>query len=137
MSKLIFKTLILFLVLINYSYSQKLNSIIVKGNERIADETIVVFSGLKIDDEINEKELNEVYIDLYNTNFFKEIELNLSNDGVLQIVVLENPIIQSITFDGIKNKSLIESLRKILLNKERAAFTKKQTEKDLINILNG
>ena len=137
MSKLIIKTLILFLVLINYSYSQKLNSIIVEGNERISDETIVVFSGLKIDDEINEKELNEVYIDLYNTNFFKEIELNLSNDGVLQIVVLENPIIQSITFDGIKNKSLIESLRKILLNKERAAFTEKQTEKDLINILNG
>ena len=48
-----FLFLFIYLFFMNYSYSDVIKSIEIKGNERIADETIIMFSSLKIGDKIN------------------------------------------------------------------------------------
>ena len=49
---------------------------------------------------------NNALKELYGTNFFKDISINLVN-GQLVVSVVENPIIQSIEFLGIKTKKII------------------------------
>ena len=63
-----------------------------------------MFSGVKLNDDLNTSELNQILKKLYDTNFFKDIALNL-NENVLFINVKENPIIEKITYKGIKEKN--------------------------------
>ena len=46
MLKFIFSLLLSFLILINFSYAEKIKEIKISGNSRISDETIRVFSDL-------------------------------------------------------------------------------------------
>ena len=47
------------------------------------------------------KVINIIIKNLYETNFFKDVKLNIINNQ-LNILVVENPIIQSIIFEGLK-----------------------------------
>ena len=42
------------------SYAEDVKSIIIKGNERITKETIIVFSNVNINDNLNANDLNEI-----------------------------------------------------------------------------
>ena len=63
-----------------------------------------MFSGISINDNLTENDLNEALKKLYDTNFFELISLKVSNN-VLFIKVKENLIIQNISFNGIKNSN--------------------------------
>ena len=43
----------------------------VSGNDRISDETIILFSGYKLNDDIDKNDLNKIIKNLYETSFFK------------------------------------------------------------------
>ena len=62
-----------------------------------------MFISTDINDEINDVKLNEILKDLYDTNFFKDISLNFK-DQILTIKVQENPIIENISYNGVKSK---------------------------------
>ena len=70
-----------------------------------------MFSELNIKKDINKEDLNESIKKLYKTDYFKDIKIYSKND-VLIISIIENPIIQSIQIEGIKNKKLLEELKK-------------------------
>ena len=74
-----------------------INGIDIKGNERIADETILMFSKTNLNDDIDEDSLNKILKNLYNTNFFENVSVSLKNN-ILTIVVKENPIIENTAF---------------------------------------
>ena len=101
--KILFKSLILLLLLSISAYAEKIKKIEVTGNQRISSETIKVFSGIKVNDEIFLEDLNEVIKNLYKTNYFENVSLNINNN-ILNIQVKENPIVQSVVIDGVKNK---------------------------------
>ena len=65
---------------------------------------------------------------LYETNFFKNINLDFSNN-VLKINVEENPLIQSLVFEGIKKQSLIEKIKDILIQKRNHLLSKVKLKK--------
>ena len=92
------------------------NEIRVSGNERLSVETIIMFSGLKTGEEIRNKELNLSIKNLYKTNYFKDIKI-LSDNNVLKISIIENPIIQSISIKGIANKAILNDLTNITKKK--------------------
>ena len=112
------------------SYSDTLKSIIINGNERISDETINTFLSIKINDELNEKKLNLISKELYETNFFKNVTLKYENND-LTINVIENPIIQNIFFDGIKSNSLKDFITNNVNLIERSSFIDFFLEQDL------
>ena len=104
LSKYLSLTLYLLVAFTSKVFSSELvNDIIIEGNERISSDTIRLFSEVKINQEINENNLNEILKNLYETNYFKDVEINLKN-GLLTIIVEENPIIGNINIEGVKAK---------------------------------
>jgi len=127
-----------FLILLNFSniaYSEILKKIIVDGSQRISEETIKIFSSTRIGDEINQNTLNQILKDIYSSGFFEKVELNFNNN-ILTIKVLENPIIQNITYDGVKSKELLGDITKNLNLKERSPYNDVLLMSDKTKIVN-
>ena len=57
-------------------------------------------------------------------------------NGILKIQVKENPIIQSIKINGIKNKSISDQLNDIVKKKEKYPFLLDQINDQKILLLN-
>ena len=133
------KKIILFFLLLIFSiknsYANQIKDFKISGNERITNETIVLFSGYKINDTIDETSINQMIKNLYETTFFKNISIKF-NDNIIYIDVIENPLVQSIVFDGIKRESLETSLREIILLKEKSSFLENRVKGDQDRILN-
>ena len=70
---------------------------------------------------------------LYDTTFFSDISVELEN-GVLSFTVKENPIINTIVFDGEKAKKYIEAINEFLTLREKTSFREGHVKSD-INIL--
>ena len=67
------KILLLFVFIITLS-SQALSKELIKnfeisGNDRISSETIILFSGYKLNDKIDQNDINEIIKKLYETFF--------------------------------------------------------------------
>ena len=93
----------------------------VTGNKRLSVETILMFSGLETGKDLNNNDLNIAIKKLYKTDYFKNIEIKII-DNKLEIKILENPIIQTIDINGIKNKRIIRQLKEITKKSEKYPF---------------
>ena len=129
MTRLFFLTLIIFL---NFSFSnaEKVKIIEINGNERVSSETIKVFSQVKIGNTLNEDVLDKIIKDLYSTNFFKNITVGFV-EGKLSINVIENPLVQNIEINGVKNKDLNKAISDQLSIKEKNSYVEEVVANDL------
>ena len=116
------------------SHAEVVKKITIKGNERISNETIIVFSSIKIGDNITSDKVNEIVDNLYITNFFDNISVNFENQE-LMIQVEESPIINTIEFKGLKSKTLVETLKKNLKLKSRSSYNEYLIETDRDQII--
>ena len=105
LKKLFSISILFFAFLIFPLYADIVEKIEVVGNKRISAETIKMFSQVKIGMNYEEKEINNILKLLYETNFFRDIKVSLDNKNLI-ITVDENPIIENITFNGIKSNTL-------------------------------
>ena len=130
---LIFKIFCLFLLLASHVYSETVNKIVINGNKRISNETIKLFSKISIKDDIQNEKINSILKYLYETNYFKNVNI-LFNNNILTIAVEEYPIIQSINYIGIKSNSLLEKIIADKSVKEKFPYniTTLKNEKDRI-----
>ena len=122
-------------LIFNCAYSDIIKEIKISGNKRISDETIILFGEFKLNENIDYTRLNQITNNLYKTLFFKDILVNLENN-ILYISVEENPLIQSVNFEGVKNKSLLAQLNDIIIQKEKSSFTESRVKTDQDIILN-
>ena len=118
-----------------YSHSKNFENIIINGNERISNETILVFSEISEDKSLNENSINDILKKLYKSGYFKDVSVKIENNN-LTINVLENPIIQTVFINGIKRKKTEESLYEILSLKNRSSYNSINVKKDENAILN-
>ena len=131
-----FYVLIYFFVLSPTILQAKIfKEISVKGNKRLALETVLMFSGLKTEVDYDIDDLNLAIKKLYETDYFKYVEANISGDK-LEIIIEENPIIQSITINGIKNKSILKQLLEITKKSEKYPFLRNNVESEKNLLLN-
>ncbi|MDC2980221.1 outer membrane protein assembly factor BamA [Candidatus Pelagibacter sp.] len=133
MSKITNK-IILFLIFFIFVFNSWLRAEIIEnidivGNERISTETIKMFAGVSINDDLKESDLNEILKKLYNTSFFDLVSVKIVNK-ILIINIKENPIIQNISYEGIKSSSLLDDLKKNVILKSRSSFNEVLLEKD-------
>ena len=119
----------------NLSYADKIKSIDVVGNERITDETVISFLSVKIGDNISSEDINLITKDLYNTYFFENVSVSYKNE-ILLITLNENPIIQNITYNGIKSDRLKTLVTENLKLIDRSSFINIFAEQDASTILN-
>ena len=135
MFKIIFQ-FIVFSFFITFSvYSKNYEKIIINGNERISDETILVFSEVDNDQFLDENLINDILKKLYNSGFFKDVSIKLENNNLI-INVIENPIIQTVFIEGIKREKTMETLYDILSLKDRSSYNLSSVKRDENTILN-
>ena len=125
-----FIQLILFSIFMTFSsYSKNYEKIIINGNERISNETILVFSEIQDNIPLDENSINEILKKLYKSGFFKDVSVKIENDK-LTINVLENPIIQTVFIEGIKKKKTEKQIYDLLTLKNRSAYNVTSVKND-------
>ena len=132
---ILFVTLVM---VISFNFSAKsdiIKNVEVTGNERISTETIILFSEINIDEKISEKKINDVLKLLYETNFFKDVEITFDKE-TLNIKVEEFPIINDLVFEGIKSKTIVATIKNNLNLKSRSSMNDIFIRKDKEKILN-
>jgi outer membrane protein insertion porin family len=117
------------------SYAKNYENIIINGNERISNETILIFSEISEDKLLDENSINDILKKLYKSGYFKDVSVKIENNN-LTIDVLENPIIQTVFINGIKRKKTVEALYEILSLKNRSSYNLVLIKKDENTILN-
>ena len=75
---------VVFLILQLSSFDLKaeiVNKIDIKGNSRVSDETVKVYGNIMdVGSNFTKKDLDQILKDLYLTNFFKEINIEIKNN---------------------------------------------------------
>ena len=118
----------------NVSFSSTIDKITIIGNERITAETIKTFLPVKINDNINERELNNITKELYETNFFSNIFVSLINNELI-IKLSENPIIQNVIYNGIKSESLRQFITSNVKLRSRSSYVELFLKEDIDGII--
>ncbi len=116
------------------SIAQEIKKIEIVGNNRISDETIMIFSSISKDDKITTDVINNVLKNLYETNYFENVEVSIK-DQKLIISVNENPIIENINFNGIKSKTLKKNVLRDVKLKSRSSFNEFLIKEDKDKII--
>jgi len=134
-----FKIFINFFIVCFISFTnanaESVKNITVLGNERINSDTVILFSEIKIGDNLNNNDLNEIIKRIYNTNFFEDVSVNLTNSN-LKISVIERSIIQNIVINGVRSKDLKKLIFETITLKNSSSYNKFFIKKDLILIEN-
>ena len=120
-TKFFFILLLLFIFFYSVASSNEIKNIIIKGNERISDDTIILFSEIDSGDLITNNKLNRILKNLYDSNFFEDVSVKLVGDNLI-ITVVEAPIIDKVNYTGIKADKIINALDKIISLKSRSSF---------------
>jgi len=135
--KIIFKSILIIFIITISANCEIIKEIKVNGNKRVSSETIKIFSEIEVNSDLSVNQLNDVVKKLYSTNFFNNVEL-IVEKNILYISVIENPLIQTLTFEGVKNKRIIKLLNEKIEMREKSSFIKnrvKNDEEKIINIL--
>ena len=133
--KIKFFALIIFLFSATFSYAEIVKEIIIDGNDRVNSETIKIFGKVKVGDNLDKNDLNEILKNLYETNFFQNVDLSLNN-SILKINLIENPVIQNLVIKGVENNTLKEKLTDIFSLKEKNPYVESEVKLSLNNIKN-
>ena len=131
--KILVVFILFFLAFSAKSYSEMVNKVEVKGNQRITLETIKIFGDIKIGEDYDENDISLVIKKLYETNFFSNISVELINNQLI-INVEENPIINSIVFKGEKADKYKEGINKMITLKEKTSFLRNMVKSDINKI---
>mgnify|MGYP006076946939 CR=1 FL=1 len=135
MFKHIVRIFTIFFIITSLLKAEEFKDILINGNERISDETIIIYSEIPNLQFLDENSINNILKKLYESGFFKDVTVNIKNNNLI-IDVIENPIIQTVFIEGIKRKKTEDELYKILSLKNRSSFNQNLINVDEISILN-
>ena len=127
-------TIVLFLLFSTFSLNAEIvRNLKIIGNERVSDETIKVYGDIELGKNYKESDLNNILQNLYSTNFFEDVQINLEG-GILTIKLKEYPIINQLVILGEKNKKYLEQIKKIIKLRQKSSFIKSYLSDDIENI---
>ena len=126
------------LFIIIFFISSLINAEIIKdfkvnGNKRVSKETIRIYGDIELNKNYEASDLDRIIKNLYSTNFFEDIKIEISNN-ILNIELKEYPVINQLVIVGEKTKRYKEQIIKILKLKEKKSFVKSFLAKDIENI---
>lgn len=101
-------------------YAVNISRIDVSGTKRMDAESVRILSGVKVGDNINSGQINDITKKLQNSGYFSNINVSLA-DSVLKIKLVEAPIVSVITVEG-NDEISTDDLKKEIKLKERSAY---------------
>jgi outer membrane protein insertion porin family len=135
MTKIIKVLIVFFIISGAGNANEKMNKIVIDGNQRISDETIKIYGEIDLKKNINENEINKILKNLYSTNFFENVDVSFSNN-ILKISLKEYPVINQLILIGEKSNGIKKQIKKIISLKEKRSFIKSKLSDDLETIKN-
>ena len=130
MRLILFKSIFILSLLITYSKAEIVNKVSISGNERVSEETIKLYGKIDLGKDYSENDLNTVLKNLYETNFFEDVKISLTNN-LLKIELKEFPIINQLVIVGEKSKRYRDQIKKIISLKEKNSFIKSSLANDV------
>ncbi len=107
--------------------------IVVQGNERIEQDTILSYLPIQIGDSVDPARLDLALKTIMRTELFSDAHIQLQGDTLL-VQVVENPIINQVLFEG--NSSIKEDkLKDEVVVRPRGIFTKAKVQEDVGRII--
>ena len=98
---------ILLILISFFSFSflnaEMVNKIEINGNSRISKETIKIYGNITSGKNYTESDLNKILKNLYATDFFDDIKIDIK-DNTLNITLKEYPFINQLVITGEKSK---------------------------------
>ena len=130
-------TLIIFFVFlnINFVFAKTFENIKITGNKRVSLNSIIVLGDIDTKGDYTDRELSHIIKKLYETDFFENIKIDISNNLMI-INVVENPIIEDLKIIGVKNKKLLEFIEQSTQLKNRKSFSEFKARQDLVILKN-
>ena len=112
-----------------------IRSIVIKGTQRIEQQTVVSYLSLHIGDNYDEAQADQSLKTLFATGLFADVKFGWDQPtGTLTINVVENPIINQIVFEG-ESKVSEKDLTKEVQLKPRTVFTRAKVQADVARII--
>ena len=132
-TKLSFLLLLINFLILNFSHAKIVKDIQINGNDRVSNETIIMFSNISSNDDLSPEDINLILKNIYNSNFFDDVSIKFL-DNILEINVKESPMIQNVIYEGIKAKKIKNKILQNLNLKSRSSFNEilLNRDKDLI-----
>lgn len=110
------------------------NRIVVRGNQRIDQTTVLSYLPIQPGDTIDAAVIDVAVRTLSRTGLFANVQLGLQPNGDLIVEIAENPIINQVTFEG--NKALTEKkLQDEVTIKPRGIYTRARVQEDVGKII--
>ena len=106
----------------------------IDGLQRVERETVLSYVDIKKNTSSSDKKLDEALKQLYSTGLFNDVSLNVTPDGILNIKVEENPIINQVLFDG-NDKVDDEMLTSEIRLSPRSTYSRSKVQEDIQRIL--
>ena len=127
MKKIIITLYLIFFT--NILSAEIIKKIDIQGNERISDETIIVYGDISLNQNINNSDINNIIKNLYSTNFFEDIKVSVSGE-TLVIKLEEYPVINDIFILGEKTEKYKKSIKENIKSKKNGPFVKSLVAQD-------
>ena len=112
---------------------EPVSAIRVEGSERIEPETVRSYMTFKAGATITDADLDESLKRLFETGLFADVSVRREDNAVV-VVVVENPIINRIAFEG-NLRIDDEILRDEITLRPRVVYTRSRVQADLLRII--
>ena len=108
--------------------------ILIQGNVRIEQETILSYLPIQPGDTIGRAQMDLGVKTLFKTDLFSDVSIDLNASGDLVVRVVENPIINQVVFEGNDNLK-DDKLRDEVTVRPRGIFTRGKVQGDVQRIV--
>ncbi|WP_051651234.1 outer membrane protein assembly factor BamA [Brevundimonas bacteroides] len=110
------------------------NRILVRGNQRIDQTTVLSYLPIQPGDTIDPVLLDVAIRTLTRTQLFADVQIGLQANGDLIVEIVENPIINQVVFEG--NGAIAEDkLREEVTIAPRGIYTRARVQEDVGSII--
>ena len=109
------KLFIIFLLLTFHSAflnAEIIKKVQINGNKRVSDQTVMIYGEIELNKDYSEKDVNRVLNNLYDTNFFKNVEIQFSN-GILRVNLVEYPVVNNLIILGEPSNKYKEGITRV------------------------
>ena len=126
-------TIIAFILFSFKVNAEVVNKIEINGNLRVSDETIIIYGEINKNEDYSEQDLNRIINNLYSTNFFEDVKLELKNN-ILKVNLVEYPVINNLIILGEPSQKYKEQIIKIMSLKGKDSFIRNYLSSDVEKI---
>lgn len=119
-----------FLITSSTALAEIIKKIEINGNRRVSSETIKIYGDIDLKKNYLDEDLNTVLNNLYSTNFFEDVKINISA-GILKISVIEYPVINQLIILGEESTKYQEQIKKLIKLKSKDSFIKTNLQDDV------